>query len=679
MQQPLPCIECFQQSIDSETPKRQNRRRRRSQSSIMFCPRSNNSSRRSQNGRMWQRSSICLLGLLTCAVVIVQAFASTSPNNNLPPWGTKPRGGHVGAKKASSASSSSSSALSMSTAENKDSRNSSEKKAQIPSAIIRSLSDISDSDDEETHDLNGASVASANKSVQPGKAKKTILESGGFADAVQPATYVAETNLPTDIGHFRIRAYRIEEFEAAMKEPNPLGAGAGLGSEPCVIYCTDKPPFGSKGGELGGAKEVPVRIHDQCFTSEVFRSKRCDCKEQLKMSLEYIRENGGAIIYLQQEGRGIGLANKVAAYALQDIGLDTVDANTHLGFPEDARQYGVVPSLLEDMGIDSIRLMTNNPRKIERLRALGVDVAGTISMVVPKANPYNKAYLQTKQDRMNHSNFGDMLSNSPDSVISSDYTHVDNLLNNGQPVAEEFISEGEEMAAAAIAVALMDDVSQSGVVAAENGYCFGRQSVEDAIAAVKRGELIVVVDDESRENEGDFIMAADKCTPEAMAEFIRYSSGVICIGMEGKRMDELELPPMVVNNEDPKGTAFSVSVDATKEHGITTGISATDRAKTSVVLANMDAKASDFHRPGHIFPLRAKENGVLTRDGHTEAAVDFARLAGSSPAGLLCEIVSEEHPTEMARLPELKRFCRRHGYVLTSIADLQQYRRDTGL
>ncbi len=113
--------------------------------------------------------------------------------------------------------------------------------------------------------------------------------------------------------------------------------------------------------------------------------------------------------------------------------------------------------------------------------------------------------------------------------------------------------------------------------------------------------------------------------------------------------------------------------------GITTGISATDRAKTSVMLAKMDSKASDFHRPGHIFPLRAKENGVLTRDGHTEAAVDFARLAGSSPAGLLCEIVSEENPTEMARLPELKRFCRRRGYVLTSIADLQQYRRDTGL
>lgn len=294
---------------------------------------------------------------------------------------------------------------------------------------------------------------------------------------------------------------------------------------------------------------------------------RCDCKEQLKMSLEYIRENGGAIIYLQQEGRGIGIANKVAAYALQDIGLDTVDANTHLGFPEDARQYGVVPSLLEDLGIDSVRLMTNNPRKIERLRALGVNVAGTISMVVPKSNPYNRRYLQTKQDRMNHSNFGDMLSNSPDSMISPDYSHVEITLNNGKSVAEEFISEGEEAAAAAVALALMDDSNQSGVVAAEDGYCFGRQSVEDALAAVKRGELIVVVDDESRENEGDFIMAADKCTPKAMAEFIRYSSGVICIGMEGKRMDELELPPMVVNNEDPKGTAFSVSVDATKEHG----------------------------------------------------------------------------------------------------------------
>jgi len=118
---------------------------------------------------------------------------------------------------------------------------------------------------------------------------------------------------------------------------------------------------------------------------------------------------------------------------------------------------------------------------------------------------------------------------------------------------------------------------------------------------------------------------------------------------------------------------------STNEKGITTGISATDRSRTSVMLAKQGSKASDFHRPGHIFPLRAQENGVLSRDGHTEAATDFARLAGSSPVGLLCEIVSEENPVEMARLPELKRFCKTHGYVLTSIADLQQYRRDTGL
>ena len=114
----------------------------------------------------------------------------------------------------------------------------------------------------------------ARSAAFPGKAKKTILYPGGFVDARVPVKYVAETNLPTDIGHFRIRAYRIEEFENAIREPHPLGAGAGLGSEPCVIYSTDKPPFGSKGGERGGAKAVPVRIHDQCFTSEVFRSQR---------------------------------------------------------------------------------------------------------------------------------------------------------------------------------------------------------------------------------------------------------------------------------------------------------------------------------------------------------------------------------------------------------------------
>merc|ERR1719330_369624 len=231
-------------------------------------------------------------------------------------------------------------------------------------------------------------------------------------------------------------------------------------------------------------------------------------------------------------------------------------------------------------------------------------------------------------------------------------------------------------------VVIEDDISTEeeellGVSAAADGYCIGRQSVEDAIAAVARGELVVVVDDMDRENEGDFIMAADLATPQTIATIVRYSSGVICIGMTGERMDELKLPAMMETNEDPKGTAFSVTVDASKKHGITTGISSTDRAKTIQLLANSSSTATDFSRPGHIFPLRAKSGGVLERDGHTEAAVDLSRLAGRHDSGVLCEIVSEENPTEMARLPELKKFCKKHGFVMTSIVDIAQYRRDT--
>jgi len=201
--------------------------------------------------------------------------------------------------------------------------------------------------------------------------------------------------------------------------------------------------------------------------------------------------------------------------------------------------------------------------------------------------------------------------------------------------------------------------------------------VEDAIAAIQEGKMVVIVDDMDRENEGDLIMAADACTPEDMAFIVRYSSGWICIAMDGDRMDKLNLPPMVTNNEDPKGTAFTVTVDATKEHGITTGISSTDRAKTLNLLASENAKATDFARPGHVAPLRARDGGVLERDGHTEAAVDISALAGRARAGILCEIVSEENPTEMMRLPELKRFSNKHGLALTSIADMIQYRKDT--
>merc|ERR1719223_463490 len=280
---------------------------------------------------------------------------------------------------------------------------------------------------------------------------------------------------------------------------------------------------------------------------------------------------------------------------------------------------------------------------------------------------------------MNHANFGEMLAAT--SIFSEQKPGNDYEFSQTISVAEDRINDGEEMAANAVVMALFDDDDEAdeGVTANDDGYCFGRQSVEDAIAAVGRGEIVVVVDDMDRENEGDFIMAADLATPETIATFIRYSSGVLCIGMEGKRMDELKLPAMVSDSEDPKETAFSVSVDATRENGITTGISASERATTLKLLGSSSSTATDFVRPGHIFPLRARENGVLTRDGHTEAAVDLSRLAGRHPTGVLCEIVSEEKPTEMARLPELKRFCEKHGFVLTSIVDLAQYRRDTEL
>ncbi len=306
------------------------------------------------------------------------------------------------------------------------------------------------------------------------------------------------------------------------------------------------------------------------------QTNRCDCKEQFLQTLQYIKDNGGAIIYLQQEGRGIGIANKVAAYSLQDEGFDTVDANTHLGFPEDARQYGVVPSILSDMNISSIQLITNNPRKIKRMSTLGVEVTRTIPMVV-KANEHNIKYIRTKKERMHHLNFGDMLSmdleqqqNDVSNLVSDAMITLRYKNRNGNKAPTAFINNGEAMAANAINSALenIEADKMDGVTASEDGYCFGRQSVEDAIAATGRGEIVVVVDDMDRENEGDFIMAADLATPETIATIVRYSSGVICIGMEGERMDELKLPAMLENNEDPKGTAFSVTVDASKEHGM---------------------------------------------------------------------------------------------------------------
>lgn len=198
-------------------------------------------------------------------------------------------------------------------------------------------------------------------------------------------------------------------------------------------------------------------------------------------------------------------------------------------------------------------------------------------------------------------------------------------------------------------------------------------TIPEAIEDIRRGKMVVVVDDEERENEGDLVMAAELVTAEAINFMARYARGLICIPIVGQRLDELQIPPMVPAGRDHMGTAFSVSVDA--RQGITTGISAAERALTVKTLLDPATRPEDLVRPGHMFPLRAKEGGVLRRPGHTEAAVDLARLAGLYPAGVICEIMHEDGT--MARLPQLVEFAARHGLRIITIADLILYRRQT--
>lgn len=198
----------------------------------------------------------------------------------------------------------------------------------------------------------------------------------------------------------------------------------------------------------------------------------------------------------------------------------------------------------------------------------------------------------------------------------------------------------------------------------------GFNTIEEAIEEIRQGRMIIVVDDESRENEGDLVMAAEKATAEHINFMATYGRGLICVPMTAARLAELEIPLMTTVNTDTMSTAFTVSVDAV---GVHTGISAAERALTVRTLADPNTKPEDLRRPGHVFPLQAKDGGVLRRAGHTEAAVDLARLAGLQPAGVICEIMSDDGT--MARVPELKAFARRHGLKMITIADLIRYRR----
>lgn len=197
-------------------------------------------------------------------------------------------------------------------------------------------------------------------------------------------------------------------------------------------------------------------------------------------------------------------------------------------------------------------------------------------------------------------------------------------------------------------------------------------SVEAALEDIRGGRMVIVADDEDRENEGDLVCAADAVTPEIINFMTKYGRGLICVALTRERADQLDLPPMTDHNTDPQGTAFTISVDAHTRFGVTTGISAQDRARTVRVMVDEASRPEDLRRPGHVFPLRAKPGGVLRRVGQTEAGVDLARLAGFNPAGVICEILKEDGT--MARRPELEAFAREHGLKFITVAQLVAYR-----
>jgi 3,4-dihydroxy-2-butanone 4-phosphate synthase/GTP cyclohydrolase II len=365
-------------------------------------------------------------------------------------------------------------------------------------------------------------------------------------------------------------------------------------------------------GDPGEDGAPLVRLHSQCFTGEVLGSLRCDCGDQLDLAMRAIAEAGtGLVIYEHQEGRGIGLMAKLQAYSLQDKGLDTVEANHALGFAADCRDFSLPAAILKELGVTCVRLLSNNPDKSRALLDAGIEVVTRIPCEA-EPNNHSRAYLRAKKEKLGH------------------------------------------------ALTLQDDE-------------FEFASIDDAIRELRAGRMIVVIDDEDRENEGDLTMAAEMVTPEAINFMAKHGRGLICLAMTGERLGELQLEPMAPENTALGGTAFTVSIDL-KGRDVTTGISAYDRAETIRAAVDPNSCAEDFARPGHVFPLCARAGGVLERRGQTEAAVDLAGLAGLQPAGVICEIVNDDGA--MARVPDLIRFCKTHGLLMITVAELARYRFD---
>jgi 3,4-dihydroxy-2-butanone 4-phosphate synthase/GTP cyclohydrolase II len=410
---------------------------------------------------------------------------------------------------------------------------------------------------------------------------------------------VVSTRMPTKWGLFRSLGFEREILNGTRRIETALALVLG--------DLTDGAPL--------------LRVHSQCLTGEVLGSLRCDCNEQLQIAMRAIAEEGrGLVIYEYQEGRGIGLMAKLQAYALQDTGLDTVEANHALGFAADCRDFRLSAAIVHELGIRCVRLLTNNPQKVRALSNTGIEVVSRIPCEVAP-NSHSISYLRTKKEKMGHALSLGRRSHQPDNERT------------------------------------------------RNGFEFA--SIDDAVKELRAGRMIVVVDDKERENEGDLVMAAEAITPQAVNFMAINGRGLICLALTGQRVDELTLDRMLPENDALGGTAFTASIDV-KGRGVTTGISAHDRAKTIRAAIDTSSRREDFALPGHVFPLRARDGGVLERRGHTEAAVDLASLAGLYPAGVICEIVNDDGT--MARVPDLVRFCKRHNLVMITVADLARYR-----
>jgi 3,4-dihydroxy-2-butanone 4-phosphate synthase len=325
---------------------------------------------------------------------------------------------------------------------------------------------------------------------------------------------------------------------------------------------------------------------------------------------------------------------KLQAYSLQDTGLDTIEANHALGFSTDCRDFALPVAILRDLAITRVRLLSNNPHKSRALIDAGIDVVEQVPCEVAP-NPHSFAYLQAKKQKMGH------------------------VLSHGDRNDRICKTRADELD--------RHSISRSTVTPEQCGF----ENIEVALRELRAGRMIVVVDDEDREDEGDLVMAAEMITPAAINFMVTHGRGLVCVAMTGERLDELRLTQMAVNNTALGGTGFTVSIDA-KGHGITTGVSASDRAQTIRAAIDAQSNPDDFARPGHVFPLRCCPGGVLERRGHTEAAVDLARLAGLHSSGVICEILKDDGT--MARVPDLVQFCKLHELRMITIEDLTQYR-----